>query len=223
MITTRNTARAMSALRVTVLPHLDPTTLLDTWLGWTPVTRAMSERTLAIWSELSDSVCTITRPGLPGCALVTWTTLATEPTPLETSAWVTGWAGRTVKTPPPLKSMPNRSPGKNRAITEISMARPEIRNHVRQRPTKSKLSWPWYRRLAMDTGVDSSSFEILDSGADAHEPPLLEQPRPGEQAHRRPAVEPGGEEVDERGQAEGEREPPDRPDGEQVQDHGGRE
>jgi hypothetical protein len=160
MMAARNTARATRALRVTVLPHLEPTTLLETWLSCTPLTRARSARTLAICAEVSDSVWTITRVGLPGFAVVSWMTLATGPTALETWACVTGLAGWTVKTPPPLKSMPNRSPGANRATTEISMARPEMMNHVRQRATKSTLTSPWYRRLARDTRVCSFSVQV---------------------------------------------------------------
>src|SRR6266511_4172354 len=155
-ITARNTARAISALRLTVHPQVEPTTEFDTWDCCVPVTLARSARTLAIWAEVSEAVSTWTCVGLPGW-LAICTTFATGPSASETCAWVTGWAGWTLNTPPPLKS---------------------------------KLISPWYRRLAMDTGVDSSSFEILDGGADAHEPPFLEQPRPGEQAHRRPAVGP---------------------------------
>src|SRR6266508_2619191 len=40
----------------------------------------------------------------------------------------------------------------------------------------------------MDTGVDSSSFEILDGGADAHEPPFLEQPAKKSMSVARPRV-----------------------------------
>src|SRR6266511_1518993 len=115
-ITARNTARAISALRLTVDPQVEPTTEFDTWDGCVPVTLARSARTLAIWAEVSEAV-------------------ATGPSASETCAWVTGWAGWTLNTPPPLKSMPNLRPGTNKAISEISMATPEIRNHVRQRPT----------------------------------------------------------------------------------------
>jgi hypothetical protein len=129
-------------LRVTVVPQVEPTTELDTCDGCVPVTLARSARTLAIWSEVSDAVSTWTCVGLPGW-LAICTTLATGPSALVTCAWVTGWAGCTLKAPPPLKSIPNLRPGTNRAISEISMATPEIRNHVRHRPTKSRLISPW--------------------------------------------------------------------------------
>src|SRR6266498_239639 len=133
-ITARNTARAISALRLTVDPQVEPTTEFDTWDGCVPVTLARSARTLAIWAEVSEAVSTWTCVGLPGW-LAICTTFATGPSASETCAWVTGWAGWTLNTPPPLKSMPNLRPGTNKAISEISMATPEIRNHVRQRPT----------------------------------------------------------------------------------------
>src|SRR5918992_6299464 len=216
--TTRNTARAMIALRETVLPHLEPIELVDTSLGSTPATRASSARIRAISSWGSSSVWTLT---CGGSSSVTWTTSAAGPTASRTWPSVTGRSGWTRKMAPPLKSMPKLRPGTNRLTTEISRTTAEIENHRRRRPTKSKLVSPRYMRLARDT--DEILLAGSDGGADADEATLLEQAESGEQGHRRPGEEPGGEEVDHGGQAEGEREAPHRPDGQQVQHQGGRE
>src|SRR5215216_4017571 len=180
---TRNASRAMTALRETVLPHLEPMVSVETAL--------------------------------------TCTTSATDPTAPRTWASVTAWVGWTRNRAPPLKSMPKLRPGTTRLTREISTSAPEMVNHRRRRPTMSKLVSPWYRRLARDT--DGILLAGSDGGADADEAPLLEQAESGEQGDRRPGEEPGGEEVDQGGQAEGEGEAPDRADGQQVQQQRGQE
>src|SRR5215217_5258790 len=215
---TRNASRAMTALRETVLPHLEPTVLVETALTWTPATLASSVRIRATSGWGTTSVWTITWTGLSS---VTWTTSATGPTAPRTWASVTAWVGWTRNTAPPLKSMPKLRPGTTRLTREISTSAPEMVNHRRRRPTMSKLVSPWYRRLARDT--DGILLAGSDGGADADEAPLLEQAESGEQGDRRPGEEPGGEEVDQGGQAEGEGEAPDRADGEDVQQQRGQE
>ncbi len=124
----------MTALRETVLPHLEPIESVLTALDWTPATSARSARTLAICSWDSSSVWTIT---CWGASSVTWTTLATGPTASRTWASLTVWDGCTRNTAPPLKSMPKLRPGTNRLTAEMSRSTPEIVNHRRRRPTKS--------------------------------------------------------------------------------------
>src|SRR6266702_3462247 len=170
VITIRKAISAWIILRETVLPHLDPTTVVSTWLEVTPATLARFARTAAVWATSSGSVCTTTWEGFPGWAPVIWTTLATGPSAVETSPWLTACDGVAVKRPPPRKSRPNLRPGKNSASTEISIAMPESRNQRRQWPTEH----------------------------------------------------PHGEEVDQRGEPQGEGEPAHRADGEPVQDQRGR-
>src|SRR5919106_871332 len=215
---TRNASRAMTALRETVLPHLEPMDSVETALTGTPATLASSVRMLATSAWGTSSVWTITWTGFSS---VTWTTSATDPTASRTRASVTAWVGWTRNTAPPLKSMPKLRPGTTRLTREISTSAAEMANHRRRRPTMSKLVSPWYRRLARDT--DGILLAGSDGGADADEAPLLEQAESGEQGDRGPGEEPGREEVDQGGQPEGEREAPDRADGQQVQHQGGRE
>src|SRR4029453_11597055 len=181
----------------------------------TPASWASSVRILATSAEGSSSVWTITWTGLFS---VTRTTSAAGPPARRTWASVTVCVGWTWNTAPPLKSMPKLRPGTTRLAREISTSRPEIENYRRPRPTKSELVSPWYMRLARDT--DGILLAGSDGGADADEAPLLEQAESGDQGDRRAGEEPGGEEVDQGGQAEGEREAPDRADGQQVQDQG---
>src|SRR5918995_3282215 len=216
--TTRNTSRATTALRETALPHLEPIESVETPLVSTPATSASPARILATSAGASSSVWTIT---WTGSSSVTWTTSAADPTASRTWASVTSVVGWTRNTAPPLKSMPKLRPGTTRLTSEISTSRPEMVNHRRRRPTMSKLVSPWYMRLARDT--DRILLAGSDGGADADEAPLLEQAESGEQGDRRPGEEPGGEEVDQGGQAEGEREAPHRADGQHIQDHRGEE
>src|SRR5215211_2982595 len=76
-------------------------------------------------------------------------------------------------------------------------------------------------RLARDT--DGILLAGSDGGTDADEAPLLEQAESGEQGDRRPGEEPGGEEVDQGGQPQGEGEAPDWADGEDVEQQRGQE
>src|SRR5918995_1036235 len=189
--TTRNTSRAMTALRETVLPHLEPMFSVETSLRSTPPSSARAVLILATSGWPSSSVWTIT---WTGSLSVTWTTSAAGPTARRTWASVTGRSGWTRNTAPPLKSMPKLRPGTTRLTRETSRSTAEMVNHRRRRPTMSKLVSPWYRRLARDT--DWILLAGSDGGADADEAPLLEQAEPGEQGDRRPGEEPGGEEVD---------------------------
>src|SRR5918993_2143489 len=216
--TTRNTSRATTARRETALPHLEPIESVETALRSTPATSASSVLIRATSAGGSSSVWTIT---WTGSSSVTWTTSAARPTASRTWASVTSVVGWTRNTAPPLKSMPKLRPGTTRLTSEISTSRPEMVNHRRRRPTMSKLVSPWYMRLARDT--DRFLLAGSDGGADADEAPLLEQAESGEQGDRRPGEEPGGEEVDQGGQAEGEREAPHRADGQHIQDHRGEE
>src|SRR5215217_159345 len=215
---TRKASRAMTALRETVLPHLEPMVSVETALSWTPAILASSVliRVTSAWG--STSVWTITWTGFSS---VTCTTSATDPTAPRTWASVTAWVGWTRNRAPPLKSMPKLRPGTIRLTSEMATSTAETVNHRRRRPTMSKLVSPWYRRLARDT--DGILLAGSDGGADADEAPLLEQAESGEQGDRRPGEEPGGEEVDQGGQAEGEGEAPDRADGEDVQQQRGQE
>src|SRR5215207_3106555 len=193
----------MTALRDTVLPHLEPMVSVETPLSWTPATWASFVRIRVTSAAGSSSVWTLT---WTGCCSVIWTISAAEPTASRTSASVTGAVGWTRNTAPPLKSMPKLRPGTIRLTSEMATSTAETVNHRRRRPTMSKLVSPWYRRLARDTdGI------------------LLEQAGSGEQGDRRPGEEPGREEVDQGGQAEGEGEAPDRADGEDVQQQRGQE
>src|SRR5215203_4217567 len=151
-ITTRNTSRATNALRETVLPHLEPMVSVETPLDWTPASLASAARILVTWAGGSSSVWTIT---WTGSFSVTWTTSAAGPTASRTWASVTVVVGWTRNTAPPLKSMPKLRPGTTRLTSEISTSRPEMVNHRRRRPTKSKLVSPWYMRLARDTDRSS--------------------------------------------------------------------
>src|SRR4029453_4338218 len=145
---TRKASRAMTALRDTVLPHLEPMVSVETPLSCTPATWASSVRMRVTWAAGSSSVWTMT---WIGSVSQIWTISAAEPTARRTWASVTVWVGWTRNTPPPFKEMPKCRPGTIRLTSEIATSTPETVNHRRRRPTMSKLVSPWYRRLAGDT------------------------------------------------------------------------
>jgi hypothetical protein len=124
----------MTALRETVLPHLEPMDSVETALSSTPATLASWVRIRVTSAAGSASVWTIT---WTGACPVTWTTSAADPTASRTWASVTVRCGWTRNTAPPLKSMPKLRPGQTRLTREISTSRAEIKNHRRRRPTKS--------------------------------------------------------------------------------------
>src|SRR5919107_4031857 len=145
---TRKASRAMTALRDTVLPHLEPMVSVETPLSCTPATPASSLRMRVTSAAGSSSVWTLT---WMGWVSVIWTISAAEPTASRTWASVTGLVGWTRNTAPPLKSMPKLRPGTIKLTSEMTTSAPEIANHRRRRPMMSKLVSPWYRRLARDT------------------------------------------------------------------------
>ena len=124
----------MTALRDTVLPHLEPMVSVETPLRSTPATWASSVLIRVTSAGGSSSVWTITWTGLFS---VTWTTSAADPTARRTWASVTVRVGCTRNTAPPLKSMPKLRPGTTRLTSEITTSAPEIVNHRRRRPTMS--------------------------------------------------------------------------------------
>jgi hypothetical protein len=124
----------MTALRETVLPHLEPMVSVETPLRSTPATWASSVRMRATSAGGSSSVCTLT---WTGSLSVIWTISATDPTASRTWASVTALVGWTRNTAPPLKSMPKLRPGKTRLISETATSTAEMVNHRRRRPTTS--------------------------------------------------------------------------------------
>ena len=81
----------MTALRDTVLPHLEPIVSVETPLSWTPATWASSVRMRVTSAGGSSSVWTLT---WTGSDWVIWTTSAAEPTASRTWASVTGLVNR---------------------------------------------------------------------------------------------------------------------------------
>jgi hypothetical protein len=132
--TTRNTSRAITALRETALPHLEPMESVETALRSTPASSASPVRILATSAGASSSVWTIT---WTGSSSVTWTTSAAGPTAARILASVTSVVGWTRNTAPPLKSMPKLRPGTTRLASEMTTSAAEMVNHRRRRPTMS--------------------------------------------------------------------------------------
>ena len=124
----------MTALRETVLPHLEPMVSVETPLRSTPPTWASSVRMRVTSSGGSSSVWTMT---WTGSVSEIWTTSATDPTARRTWASVTALVGWTRNTAPPLKSMPKLRPGTTRLISEMTTSAAEMVNHRRRRPTMS--------------------------------------------------------------------------------------